>query len=394
MKQYKILIMVLALTVLYSSSCQAVERWQIRQDLIEVIDRDHIILEEDGIPEALIERLSEYSVVVLGEGSHYTYEFPQLGVEIALALYDSGYRLILIEFYHSFNAQIEEYVLNRTEQLDPFLEQAYGPFLTQVQEFNIGLPDESKVHVQAVDINHRPEQYATALQRLANGIPESDIIREFISNTANALNIEELENFYQLLLVSEESFKRSWGEAIYDWILEMTWVQLATLPIRANWESDHVQAHEMREEVIKELVERRLDQDNNHVVVYFGGNHIQREHLMGTEKEWLGGYLANRSPHTAGDTFLLYLTAAKSDYLREREITRFDIRENHNWSELFRVLTDRAKGKPAFLPLDDKIFATETITVNYQGSVLRHKPKEQFDGFILLPEIHSVSSTE
>ncbi|MFU8771107.1 MAG: hypothetical protein ACNA8H_01670, partial [Anaerolineales bacterium] len=256
MKQYKFLIVAFFFTVLFASSCQAVERWRMRQDLIEVIDRDQIIFEDDGIPETFIERLSGYSVVVLGEGSHYTYEFPQLGLDIALALHDSGYRLILIEFYHAFNAEIEDYVLNRMEQLDPFLEQAYGPFLTQVQEFNIGLPEELKVHVQAVDINHRPEQYATSLQGLANRIPEADIVREFISNTANGLNIEELENFYQLLLVGEDTFKPSWGGANYDWILEMTWVQLATLPIRKNWEVDRVEAHKMREEVIKELVER------------------------------------------------------------------------------------------------------------------------------------------
>jgi hypothetical protein len=60
-------------------------------------------------------------------------------------------------------------------------------------------------------------------------------------------------------------------------------------------------------------VERRIAEDSGGAVINIGAHHAQLSHLMGTEQEWLGDFLAHRSTVVDGSVIAIGFTSARTE---------------------------------------------------------------------------------
>ncbi len=355
--------------------------------LNEVVERDLMTFPQGNISPTFVDYLSNHEVIVLGE-NHHVQEHHALVADLVAALHAKGGRQLLIEIYHAYDGMIEDYVLGRADALDPVVESYFGFLLREVRAFNQGLPDDQKIHVRPIDINHYPDVYRQQLALIARQLADAAPLTEFLAQPAEAYP-DTLSPFYQQLQTQRTTYVAAWGQATYDRILEMTGVELRSVEIRALWQPQYAQAHVMREDLIKDLVDARLAQADGPTLINVGYNHAQREHLMGTEKEWLGEYLAVRSPHAAGNTTLICVVPARGELVKNGgKIVPFDLQDKSGPGELLHVMSAHAADQVAFLPLDDPIFEKQKITVNYGGNLYTHRPKALYDGYVLLPDVH------
>jgi hypothetical protein len=192
------------------------------------------------------------------------------------------------------------------------------------------------------------------------------------------------------LLDDQAGLTASWGTRWYNLVAEMAEVELASIGIRANRESNYDQTARDREVAIKSMVDRRLDGYAHGTVVSAGNTHAQKSYLMGTtDVEWLGDYLVHRSPYTQGAVFVIAVTPAliMSD---NKEV--YNVMTASPADELWRVMHETRPDQNSFLPLDDVLFSTGMVPMNFDGTIYNGAPKDFYDAFILLQLGHKVSA--
>ncbi|MDH4116765.1 MAG: hypothetical protein OEX04_02235 [Acidimicrobiia bacterium] len=93
----------------------------------------------------------------------------------------------------------------------------------------------------------------------------------------------------------------------------MVEVEAVSIEIREQRKEDDNEGARSREELIKQLVERRIAEDPGGTVINIGAHHAQKSHLMGTEQQWLGDYLAHESPVVEGPIIVIGSTSARTE---------------------------------------------------------------------------------
>ena len=366
-----------------------------RRELEPIVRRDAVVASEGYLPASMIARLASYRVIAVGEGRHHVPAYERVVTYLLLALHEAGARQLLIEMPHAYDGEANAYVLGERFYISAVLMQYAGLELRALRDFNRDLPTEERIAVRAIDVNHELSLYTYVLNQMAAelalaGVP-TDVLAPVLGRELAGADAFRVEAVYAELLAQSDELVAAWGQDTYDQILEMTWVQEESIRIKSGWESDYARSHAERERIMKELVERRLAEVGDAItILHVGANHIQREHLMGIETEWVGGYLAERSPSASGETYLLYLTAATGCYKGDDgSVVRFKVGGMRATAELLDVLAATASAQDpgwdgAFLPLDDPRFASSPAEVNYSGVRYTHIPKRQFDGYLLL----------
>jgi hypothetical protein len=366
-----------------------------RRGLEPVVRRDADVASERFLPTGMLSRLANYRVIAVGEGRHHVAAYEQVVTDLVLALHEAGVRQLLIEMPHAYDGEANAYAMGDRFDISAVLLQYSGTELRALRAFNRDLPAKERIAVRAIDVNHELSLYTYVLNGMATELAlagaSTEVLAPVLGRELAGADISRVQAVYSDLLAQAGELVAAWGQETYDRILEMTWVQERSIHVRSGWTLDYAGAHAERERVIKALVERRLSEVGDAItVLHVGANHIQREHLMGIETEWVGGYLAERSISAAGKTFLLYLTAARGCYkANDGSIVRFRVGGMNATAELLDLLATIASFQhpdwtAAYLPLDDERFATTPIEVNYSGAVYTHNPKRQFDGYLLL----------
>ena len=174
-------------------------------------------------------------------------------------------------------------------------------------------------------------------------------------------------------------------------VVEMVEVEQASVPIRAIRESDYDRSVRMREDAMKWLADARLRDHSGGTLINVGANHAQKKRLNGTEQEWLGDYLAHRSQEAAGSVIVLVVTAAHIISVPGSGIPDYDLSASPD-NELWRVMNRRWPQQIVFLPLDDPIFSSQGVVMNFEGSIRVGYPKRHYDALLLLPVAHRVPS--
>jgi hypothetical protein len=393
----------LVVVLLLFSSCDWVRLRRERRNLMAVVENEMMVMEDGAVSPAVVDYLAHYNVVVLGEGRHGIPVYHDMVVNVTEALHAAGARQLLIEMGHALDHDANAYVLGQRETLSADLAVYLKALLAEIRALNAGLPVEERIEVHTFDVNHYPRYYVTRVSRVADALAaegadvtvlhpvleaEDDLVAVNIEAGEvgdEVLTPEALAEIHDALQAGQDRLAEAWGADVYNRVVEMTMMELRSMEVRAMWQDAYAEAHRLREEVMKDIVDRRLSEaaaDGAQTVIHAGGNHAQNQHVMGTEKEWLGGYLANRSPYGGDQAFLLLITAARGTKPGGES---FDVYDNGNPAELFKVLDTASRGKPVFLPLDDDYFLEQDIAVNYSGDVWRIRLKEQYDGYLLLP---------
>jgi hypothetical protein len=181
----------------------------------------------------------------------------------------------------------------------------------------------------------------------------------------------------------------SWGEHWYDTVSEMVEIELASVPIRSIRQSNYDKSVQLREDVIKRLVDRRLQGFQYGTLINIGSNHAQKERLWGTKIEWLGDYLVHQSQAAGGSVIVLEISAAHIVSIPESGIPDYDLKASPG-NELFLVINQMWPDQIIFLLMEDPTFTEKRVPINVDGVIHLGSPKRHFDAIILLPLAHRV----
>ena len=374
------------LVMLAASACAPSLRGTVPAERLEpVLERDLVRFDDDELPPALLERLARYRVVVVGE-YHGLVEHGVFVGELVTALHDHGVRTLLLEYPQAYDWLLDGYCRGRLETPGEGALRTYGPMLDRVRARNATLPAEQQLRVFAIDVNHDEGDFLPPFRGLAHQLGQPALLLDAAAAIeAGEARRDVLATLEDTLVGEAEALQQDWGEAAHLAVLDMVEAERLSLEVRA--EPAGRRRDEAREAVMMALVERQLTRTRGGALVNVGYYHAQKTARDGTIDVWLGEYLTSTSPHAQGETFVLVVVPASGEKVFGERVRSFDVASDAPPNELFRLMRSVAGDRPAFLALDDEIFASERVVVNYLPRIDTEPPAEVFDGFVLLPEV-------
>lgn len=379
--------------------------------LDEIVAHQAVTFDPGTLPPSLVELMAKQRVVMLGEHHGYR-EHHDLLLDMAKALHGRGARWVLFEGFQAESWSADAYVNGALDSLSPPTRKYFGYTLDGLRAFNRDLPADERLHVAFVDIDHRAWAFPSALARMLEDLGGSPCLEGFLAEAPwdRARSFEAAQTafdkaftaapdaYYHRLeafaarLREGSCFSAPHGQAALPATLtEMAEVALESLRIRAVWDKEGEDAaHPAREDAIKAMVDRRLSAAKGTVILNMGGFHLQKTHVMGTPKAWVGEHLASASHPAGGAVLRLYVQFARAEREADGAAAWWSLEEEAPPGELLATLHRHADGKAAFLPVSDDWFQREVMPVSYMYQVVEHAPGAVFDGYVLLPEGHKL----
>jgi len=359
-------------------------------ELSAVVERDGVAFEGAMIPAEILVRLAENRVVLLGE-THHLREHWAFVAELLSELHDDGFRQLLIEAPQMVGWLLDDYVqggLFAPEwEPPPFYEWR----LSAIRAFNENLAPDERIHVRGIDVNE--EWYGGAgsfqsllewpVEQLPTPGPVDVSLRADYAGATPEAQTEAIEGLLASLEADRSTLVESWGADWYDQVVEMAEVELASIDVRAERREDDNDGARAREEIIKQLVDKRVAECSCGTVINIGGHHAQKSHLMGTEQEWMGDYLAHQSTVVDGSIIVVGFSSARTELEPGAGGTPFDILESASPdNEVLRLMAETWPGPTVFLPLDDPLFSDRRVAYNSEDVIYATSLNEQYDAII------------
>ena len=350
-----------------------------------VIERDMLLLEQEAPAPAFLERLAEHTVVVVGEYHGISHHDALVG-EFMVGLHDHGFRTLLLEYPQAHGWLLDGYARGLLSTPGEAAMRTYGPMLDRVRELNAGLAPDEQVSVRAIDVNLREDDFLPAFRGLMHQFGQPRVLRETVAEIeAGGSRGDLLSRLERHLAEHEEALRDDWGEAAFNAVQDIVGAELLSLEVRAARAGR--QRDEARERVMEALVDQELARAPGGTLVNVGYYHAQKTSRDGTVKTWLAEHLVTASPHAEGSVFVLVVVPASGEKTFGDQVRSFDVATDSPDNELFRLMSERSGQAPAFLALDDELFSTERVVINYLPRLDTEPPAEVFDGFVLLPEV-------
>jgi hypothetical protein len=391
------LITVVLVVASFATSC-SLQPQVSREELAPIVQRDGIPFDAGAIPAEILDRLAAHRVVLVGE-EHFLREHRELVFELMRELQARGFRQFLFEW-----AQAADWLLADFAN-DGGLEPAWTPppsiggtMITAIRDLNRTLPEDQRIGVHGIDVLLQDyggaESFLGSLGGLARHLPDAGPLQTFLSSDYGSARDQMglLESLQGELVAGRSGLVASWGQSWYDTVLEMVEVELASVEIRAIRDRNYDKSVRLREDVIKRLADRRLQDVPHGTLINFGSTHAQKERLRGTDIEWLGDYLAHRSQVADGSVLVLAVSPALVVSLPGSGVPDSDLSASPE-NELLRVMNETWPDRYVFLPLDDPLFSSGRIPMNF-GDIYVGAPRRQYDAFVLLPQAHRVPSSD
>jgi hypothetical protein len=267
------------------------------EELKAAVARDEVPFAISSIPDEMVTRLAQSKVVVVGE-THLIQEQGTLLGKLMQGLYAQGFRQLLLEWPHMADWLLINFVgdTGLEPSWTPPNTMVGGSVVTAVRDFNRTLPaGAEKVSVRAIDVNLIEYGGAASFRNMLNSLSRHLADRGPITVFMNSgYFTPEINQFRNELQNGRVNLISSWGANWYSIVAEMADVELASIDIRANRESNYDQTARDRENVIRNMADLRLNGYGHNTVVSVGNTHAQKSSLMGTAGvEWLGDYLVH-----------------------------------------------------------------------------------------------------
>lgn len=369
----------LAILLLLLTGCSGISDEEIR--------KSSAVFSENEFPESLMERISGADSIVLGRYHGYQDNQDFLSDFIINQHINNNINQIVLGNSHAYSWIYNSYVKGEINS-DLFVEEIISEqkiLLDRIREYNSSLANNNMINVKSGDNNFQEDQFISSLQYMRQQIPERDTINRMLNRVISASDRAKVLNEFKTLLSNNKSnFNDSWGT---DWnkrLLEMIEVELESIEIRNIWDQEYTEAHVLRENLIKDLAKKRI-QENGNTIFVFTFYQAQKEHYLGTRKEWLAEYLASGLSLVESSYSFLLLPMSGSMYDPNNGRMDIDIRDLEE-NSLFKKTID-------ILGIDDFIYLDfnrnsfknnkERLDLYYQR--IEAVPYKIFDGTILLP---------
>jgi hypothetical protein len=368
------------------------------EELEQIVQRDGVPFDVQSIPDEILDRLASHRVALVGE-THFLREHRELMVDLMRELHARGFRQFLFEW-----TQVADWLLADFVN-DGGLEPGWAPpqsiggdMITAIRDLNRTLPEDERIRVHGVDVTLPDygggESFLWSLGRLAQHLPDPGPLSSLLQSDYDTPESQTalLEALQAELSAGQADLVASWGQHWYDIVVEMVEVELASVPIRAIRESNYDKSVRLREDVIKRLVDSRLQDSPHGTLINFGSTHAQKERLRGTDIEWLGDFLVHKSQAADGSVIVLTVSAAHIIPVPGSGNPDSDLAASPE-NELLRVMNQTWPDQIVFLPLDDPLFSDGRIPMNFVD-IYVGAPKRHYDAFILLPQAQRVPSSD
>lgn len=358
-----------------------------RDALHAIVERD-IVRFDDGLPEAMIERLADQRVLVVGE-FHDISEHDAFVGDLVVALQPHGLTTVLLEFPQVFSWLLDAYTRGVADTPGEGALRTYGALLERIRAANATLPPDQQIAVRAIDVNPTQDDFLPPFRGLVHALGQPDVLVDLVAALEDGVDPDAaLAAARDRLRDDEADSIERWGDLAFTVLVDALDGEArsaAVRRVRAGAERDAE-----REAAMHALVDRQLALAPGNALVNVGYFHAQKQRQEGTVDRWLAERLAAASPDGADETYALVVVPASGEKLIRGSVRSFDVGEESPRNELFRIMQDVAGGVPAFLPLDDDAFATERMVVNYLPRLIVGPPRAAFDGFVLLPNVRYV----
>lgn len=364
-------------------------------ELEQIVQRDSVPFVMESIPDAVLDRLASQRVVLVGE-THFLREHRELIVQLLSELHARGFRQLLFEWTRVADWLVDDFVL------DGGLEPGWAPpldiggdMITAIRDFNRTLPENERIRIHPIDVTLQDyggaESFLNSLGALTRHLPDPVPLSVFLQGDYDTPEKQkiQLDTLRTELNADRSDLIQSWGEHWYATVAEMVEVELTSVTIRATRESDYDKSVRLREDAIKQLVDSRLQDFPYGTLINIGSTHAQKERLWGTEIEWLGDYLVNKSQAADRSVIVVLVSAAHIVSVPGSGIPDYDLKASPE-NELFRVMSEGWPNQIVYLPVDDPVFSTKRVIINNGGEIYAGALKRHFDVFVVLPLAHRV----
>jgi hypothetical protein len=320
--------------------------------------------------------------------------------ELVRALHARRFRQLVLEWPHMVDWLLADFV--HDGQLEPEWRPSVflgGNMITAIRDFNRSLPEAEHIDVRAIDVNLEDyggaSEFHKALEALSHHLPSPGPVGAFLqaSYATHMRQAKQLATLRDELEAQRSDLVATWGAYWYETVSEMVEVERASVPVRAMRKDHYDLSVRLRENVIKRLADLRLEAYGHGTVINIGSNHAQKEYLTGTSQEWFGDYLVHKSRAAAGSVIVLGVTPARVVSGSGGATTNYDIMATSPENELFRLMYETWSDQIVFLPLDDPVFRSERVPLNFEGTIYVCAPERHYDVLVVLPLAHRVPFT-
>lgn len=338
--------------------------------LKKVIDDKGVIFSKDNFPKELIEILNTKKVVVLGEYRHYSQEHQEFLSGLVKELHQFGFHQVLQELLHAHSWLAEDYVIGEIDSLPEVIKYFDFEYLEQIRNFNKDLPENERVIVKYVDMNHWEEAFIDSIKLMESVVDTHGLFDDLKDlDPKSDKYYEELTNLKSNLQTYRKKLTDKW----YERMEEMIEVEMKSFKLRAV-EYDPA----LREEIIIDLCKKHLS-EKNLSILNFGSDHARKKRLDEPDEDYqlLGEFITeNYNSYHIG---FIGIKGEIKHTFRDLEIVKFNLLKEEKEGKLFRIIGEKQGNSNMFLPLDGPVFKDEF---------------KEFDAYISYPEISVVKSME
>jgi len=363
-------------------------------ELEQIVQRDGVPFDAESIPDEVLDHLASHRVVLVGE-THFLREHRELVVELLRELHARGFRQFLFEWTQAADWLLADYVSDGGLEPDwtPPLEIG-GSMITAIRDLDRTLPEDERIRVHAIDVTvdyGGGKAFLGSLGALVKHLPDPGPLAAILQGDYDTPESQTalLEALQAELDANRSELVASWGQHWYDTVSELVEVERTSVPIRAIRESNYDKSVRLREDGIKRLVDRRLQDFPHGTLINIGSTHAQKQRLWGTEIEWLGEYLAHKSQVAGGSVIVVQVTPAHIKSVPGSGIPDYDLRASPE-NELLRVMNQTWPDQIVLLAMDDPLFSSGRVPINSDSTIYIGAPKRYFDMLILLPTAQRV----
>lgn len=341
-------------------------------------------IENGALPDRFANAIASCKILVLGE-EHYVQEHQEFVAASLPALHKLGYRTLLIEECQAYDPIIDAYTTGKTGEIPWRLKAMNGYLLDKAREFNATIPDNQKIRVAAIDINHGG--FSESIAWVKNQIDKTDLIHVY-TGPDEAQYVNSLTALMGRLDSDRKKLEPIWSPEWYARVHEMVEIEILSLPIR-KWKNGEKDS-EAREKIMIDLIDRRVAESSAKIVLNCGQTHAQK---LGYS-DWsnynfkrLGEYIHHKynSYHIA----FYGVKGFKRDTWYKPDGHTVDRLAQCSNDDIVRIMAGRSGEKTAVLTLQPDLFKEPAEVAG-----MRTCPNKQFDAYVVYPRMTVLKSLE
>lgn len=334
----------------------------------------------------LVDDIADKDSIVVGQ-FHGLKEHQEFLADLVIRSHQEiGLNQVVVESPHAFSWIFNGYAKGVLDD-DLFVQEIiykWPVFLNRIREYNLTQETDNIIEVRTGDANFHQDQFISSIQYMRQHLPERDTINRLLNNIITAADREEvLEEFKEHLTVDKANYRDYWGPGWNNTLIEMIKIELISLEIRNLWNDNYSEAHKIRENILKDIAEKQI-KERGQTVFNFSFYHAQKQHQIGTRKEWLAEFLDKNYSHYS----LLTVPIAGEIKDENGGYEEVNLLKGNNRDELFKRTAELVGSDTnIYLSLTDSEFQKGQALMDLHFQKIEGVPNEIFDGIILFPEV-------